>query len=136
MNADELDGLAELTRTIIGCAMKVSNTLGVGFIEKVYENALAVEVRRAGLAIEQQKPLQVVYEGVVVGSYMADAVVEGRVLLELKAAKAIDETHQAQLMNYLKATGLHIGLIINFGTSRLGIKRMVLRLPEREDEPS
>ena len=115
-----------LTEIIIGCAMKVSNTLGVGFLEKVYENALAVELRRAGLAAEQQKPISVAYEGVIVGDYCADIVVNVQVILELKAVKFIDDIHKAQLLNYLKATGLRVGLILNFGTPTLGIKRMVL----------
>lgn len=116
----------ELTQTIIGCAMVVSNKLGVGFLEKVYENALVIELKRAGLQVEQQKPTPVMYDDVLVGDYFADVVVNGEVILELKASKAIDEIHQAQLLNYLKATGLRVGLILNFGTPKLGIKRMVL----------
>jgi len=116
----------DVTEKIIGCAMKVSNTLGVGYLEKVYENALVVELARAGLVVEQQKPLKVTYEGVIVGDFAADIIVNGSVLLELKAAKIIDPTHQAQLLNYLRATGIKLGLILNFGTTRLGIKRMVL----------
>lgn len=114
-----------VTKEIIRCAIKVSNTLGIGFLEKVYENALVIELKRAGLAVEQQKSLSVLYEGEVVGEYMADVVVEELVILELKAAKAIDKIHQAQLINYLRATGIQTGLILNFGTPRLGIKRMV-----------
>ena len=116
----------ELTERIIACAMKVSNTLGVGFLEKVYENALLVELARSGLVVEQQKPIKVSYEGVIVGDFAADIIVNGSVVLELKTAKLIDEIHKAQLLNYLRATGLKVGLILNFGTSRLGIKRMVL----------
>jgi GxxExxY protein len=115
-----------ITEKIIGCAMKLSNTLGVGYLEKVYENALVVELARAGLSVEQQKPLKVTYEGVIVGDFAADIIVNGSVLLELKAAKLIDQTHQARLLNYLRATGIKIGLILNFGTSRPGIKRMML----------
>lgn len=116
----------QITGSIINCAMKVSNTLGAGFLEKVYENALAVELKKAGLKIEQQKKVSVKYDGVVVGDYTADIIVNDSVLLELKAARIIDEIHQAQLLNYLKATGLRLGLILNFGTPKLGIKRMVL----------
>jgi GxxExxY protein len=116
----------EVTERIIGCAIRVSNSLGVGFLEKVYENALVVELARAGLAVEQQKRIQVNYQCVIVGEFGADIVVNGSLSLELKAAKIIDPVHQAQLLNYLKATGLKIGLILNFGTPRLGIKRMVL----------
>ena len=128
MDTDEAewDRLNDMSQRIIRCAMKVSNTLGHGFAEKVYENALSFELRRAGLQVEQQASLTVHYEGVIVGEYVADIVVSGCILLELKAAKAIDETHQAQLLNYLRATGLRLGLILNFGTPRLGIKRMVV----------
>jgi GxxExxY protein len=123
MDTDEIN---ELTHLIIGCAMKVSNELGSGFLEKVYENALAIELRKQGLKVEQQKLLAVYYDGQVVGDYCADIIVNDCILLELKAAKAIDSTHQAQLLNYLKATSLQVGLIINFGTPRLQIKRMML----------
>lgn len=116
----------KITETIIGCAMAVSNTLGVGFLEKVYENALVFELQNAGLKVEQQKKIQVKYKGDIVGDYVADLIVSGSVLLEIKATKSIDEVHQAQLLNYLKVTGLDVGLILNFGTSKLGIKRMVL----------
>ena len=96
----------QLTKKIIGCAIKVSNTLGIGFLEKVYENAFVLELKRAGLSIEQQKPLSVFYEGEIVGEYLADVVIEGRVIVELKAVQAIDNLHQAQLLNYLRATGI------------------------------
>ena len=114
------------TERSIGCALRVSNALGVGFIEKVYENALVLELRRAGLKVEQQKPLQVFYGDVIVGEFAVDMLVNDSVRLELKAAKCIDEIHEAQLLNYLKASGLHLGLLLNFGMPRLGIKRMVL----------
>jgi GxxExxY protein len=115
----------KLTKTIIGCAFKVSNTLGCGFLEKVYENALAIEITKFGLKCEQQKPIPVTYRGFPVGDYYADILVEGQVILEIKAAKVIDESHQAQLINYLKASGIHRGLILNIGTTKLGYKRMV-----------
>ncbi|PIP71506.1 MAG: GxxExxY protein [Nitrospinae bacterium CG22_combo_CG10-13_8_21_14_all_47_10] len=114
------------TEFIIGCAMAVSNTLGVGFLEKVYENALILELKKAGMNVEQQKRISVKYNGEVVGEYVADILVEGCVLLEIKAVKEMNEIFQAQLLNYLKATGLGVGLILNFGTAKLGIKRMVL----------
>ncbi len=100
--------------------------MGAGFLEKVYENTLAIELRKADLEVEQQKKINVKCEGDVVGDYIADFVVNKSVLLEIKATKSIDKVHQAQLLNYLKATGLREGLVLNFGTSRLGIKRMVL----------
>jgi GxxExxY protein len=123
---DEFEDVNELTQRIIGCAMRVSSTLGVGFLEKVYENALVVELRLQGIDCQQQHALQVMYEGVVVGDFICDIVVEDRVVLELKSCRVIEDVHQAQLLNYLRATGVRVGLLLNFGTSRLGIKRMVL----------
>jgi GxxExxY protein len=115
----------KLTEIIIGCAFKVSNTLGCGFLEKVYENALVLELKEAGLKCEQQKPIPVIYHGRSVGDYFANILVESQVILEIKASKSIEDVYQAQLLNYLKATGLHRGLILNFGTLKLGFKRMV-----------
>jgi GxxExxY protein len=125
MNTDNLIIRDKLTETIIGCASKVSNTLGCGFLEKVYENALVIEIKISGLKCEQQKPIPVTYRGTIVGDYFADILVKGQVILEIKAAKAIDDSHQAQLLNYLKATSIHRGLILNFRTTKLGYKRMV-----------
>ncbi|MDP7058451.1 MAG: GxxExxY protein [Nitrospinaceae bacterium] len=115
-----------MTESIIQCATKISNALGAGFLEKVYENTLAIELRKADLEVEQQKKINVKYESDVVGGYIADFVVNKSVLLEIKATKSIDKVHQAQLLNYLKATGLRVGLVLNFGASRLGTKRVVL----------
>jgi GxxExxY protein len=116
----------QLTEIVIGKAFVVSNTLGVGYLEKVYENALALELREAGLKIELQKSIPVQYKGKVVGDYIADIIVDSILILEIKNARAIDASHEAQLLNYLKTTGIHYGLILNFGTSHLGIKRKVL----------
>jgi len=124
MSCDEGE-LNELTGEIIRCAFAVSNELGAGFLEKVYENALAHELRRARLAVEQQKGIQVLYDGVVVGEYAADLVVNGRVIVELKAVKAFDNVHFAQCLNYLKATGMEVCLLINFGVPKIEIKRFV-----------
>ena len=106
--------------------MKVSNALGAGFLEKVYENALVMELNKAELKAEQQKKIAVMYDGAVAGDYFADILVSNQVISEVKALKVIDESHQTQLLNYLKATGMRVGLLLNFGTSRMGIKRMVL----------
>ncbi len=114
------------TEKIISCGMKVSNTLGAGFLEKVYENALALELGKTSLKLEQQKRIAVTYENTVVGDYIADLVINDTVIVEVKAIKIIEEIHKAQLLNYLKATDYRVGLILNFGTSRMGIKRMVL----------
>jgi GxxExxY protein len=115
----------KITEKVIGCAMTVSNKLGVGFLEKVYENALVIELRKAGMKVEQQKPIPVYYDNQIVGDYYADIVVNDCVIVELKVAKAIDDIHKAQLLNYLKTTRTKVGLILNFGTKSLGIKRMV-----------
>ena len=115
----------EISHTINGCAFTVSNTLGVGFLEKVYENALAHEIRLAGLEVEQQRVIAVNYRDIVVGSYTADLLVAGCVLVELKVAKALDPTHVAQCLNYLKATGLRVCLLLNFGGPRVEMKRLV-----------
>lgn len=126
MNTDtrrlELDSITE---AIIGCAFTVGNTLGPGFLEKVYENALAHEIQKAGLRVGQQQSVVVTYDGLIVGEFVADLLVEDCVLVELKAAKAIDDSHTAQCINYLAATGLHVCLLINFGKPRVDIKRIV-----------
>jgi GxxExxY protein len=114
-----------MTEKVIGCAYRVANGLGPGFLEKVYENALAHELRKAGIAVEQQKRVLVLYDGIVVGDYVADLLVEEVVLVELKAAKALDEVHLAQCLNYLRGASLRIGLLINFGTARIEVKRVV-----------
>lgn len=116
----------DTTRRIIGCAYTVANALGTGFLEKIYENALALEMRAAGLAVEQQHALSVWYRDTVIGSHTADLLVEGRVLVELKAAKSIDDVHCAQCIHYLKATGLPVCLLLNFGTTKVQVKRFVL----------
>ena len=127
MNADA-SRLNKLMETIIGYAFRVANSLGIGFLEKVYENALAHELRKSGLAVEQQKPIDVWYDGVIVGVYFADLFVESLIPLELKTAKAIDDIHLAQVLNQLKASKLELGLLFNFGTPKLGIKRVVNNL--------
>jgi GxxExxY protein len=105
----------ELTSEIINAFYTVYNSLGYGFLEKVYENALIHELNQRDLRVQQQKPIKVYYDDVVAGEYFADLLVENKVIVELKAAKAISEGHKAQLINYLKATGIEVGLILNFG---------------------
>jgi len=122
----DFSDLNPVTEKIIGCAFTVSNTLGAGFLEKVYENALALELQKAGLMVVQQHPIQVWYAGVVVGEFFADLLVQDRVVVEIKAVKAFDEAHWAQCLNYLKATGLRMCLLLNFGKPHLEIKRIVL----------
>ena len=109
----------------MGCAYTVSNTLGIGFVEKVYENALAHTTRKSGLSVIQQYPIKVAYDGIVVGEFAADLLVENRVLVELKAVSMLKEEHTAQALNYLRATGLEICLLINFGRPKVEIKRLL-----------
>ena len=117
--------LEELTYQINGAIFEVNKVLGSGFLEKVYENALLMELRRRGLNAEAQVPIQVSYKAEVVGEYFADIVVENNVVLELKAVQHLDKVHEAQILNYLKATGYKVGLLINFTHPRAEIKRFV-----------
>lgn len=127
MDADDL-GINEISERVIGCAFRVLNALGPGFLEKVYENAMVHELRKAGLVVAQQQGVTVVYDGIVVGEYAVDLLVEGRIVVELKAIKALDSAHAAQCINYLKATGLQLCLLLNFGKARLEIRRLALGL--------
>jgi GxxExxY protein len=116
--------LNEISEKVIGCAYTVSNQMGSGFLEKVYENALSHELRKVGMKTEQQKRLTVHYDGVLVGEYIADLIIEDMVLVEIKSAKSLDSAHMAQCLNYLKATGLTLCLLINFGNPRVAIQRI------------
>ncbi len=116
--------LNSITERVIGAAFQVGNALGTGFLEKVYENALSHESRKRRLRVEQQRRLEVFYDGVVVGQFVADMVVDDCVIAEIKAVKSIDDAHRAQCLNYLAATGLPICLLINFG-NRVEVKRIV-----------
>jgi len=122
----------DLTYAINGAVYEVSRTLGFGFLEKVYENALLVELRKRGLRAESQVPIKVGYKGEVVGEYFADILVENKVVIELKTVEHLDKIHEAQLLNYLKATGITVGLLVNFRHPKAIIKRMVLNLEEEE----
>jgi GxxExxY protein len=106
---------SDLTEKIIKAFYKVYNTLGFGFLEKVYENAMFIELRNMGLFVEKQRRVKVFYEGNLVGDYCADLAVEEKVIVELKAAEALCEDHEFQLINYLKATEIEVGLLLNFG---------------------
>lgn len=105
----------ELSSNIISCFYKVYNTLGFGFLEKVYEYALLIELTKSGLFVERQKPIKVHYEEKIVGEYFADIIIENKIILELKAAESLIEEHELQLINYLKATDIELGLLLNFG---------------------
>ncbi len=116
----------ELTYLINGAVYEVNRVLGGGFLEKIYEKALLVEFHKRGLKAEAQIPITVKYKGQVVGEYFADIVVEGQVILELKAIEQLQKIHEAQLLNYLKATGFKIGLLINFKYPKAEIKRFIV----------
>ena len=115
----------QLTQTVIRCAFAVSNTTGCGFLEKVYENALAHELRKAGLHVQQQHGITVYYDGEAVGDYTADLLVEGILLVELKAIKGFDDIHVAQCLNYLRAPRLRLCLLMNFGKPKVEVRRIV-----------
>jgi GxxExxY protein len=125
MTEDEYN---KITERIINCAFIVSNTLGVGFLEKVYENAMFIELQKVNLDTKQQFPIKVYYENICVGDYYADLLVNDEIIIELKTVKAIEEIHIAQLLNYLKATNKKVGLILNFAKPKVEIKRMVNKL--------
>lgn len=114
----------DLTSQIISCFYKVYNKLGFGFLEKVYENSLLIELNRNGLKVERQKPINVYYDDKLVGEYFADLIVEDKVIIELKAADSLIEEHELQLINYLKATEIEVGLLLNFG-KKPEIKRKI-----------
>ena len=112
-----------VSERILGCAYAVANSLGPGFLEKVYENALAHELRKAGLTVIQQQGIEVHYDGVLVGDFVADLVVDGRMIVELKACQELSDAHVAQCLNYLKATGLPVCLLLNFGKAKVEVRR-------------
>jgi GxxExxY protein len=123
----------DITYAINGAVFEVNNILGPGFLEKVYENALLVELKKRGLKAKNQVPITVSYKGEAVGDYVADLLVEEKVIVELKTVENLDGAHEAQLLNYLKATSLHVGLLVNFKHKKADIKRMVLDLPEKDE---
>jgi GxxExxY protein len=116
----------KITEKIIGSAYTVSNSLGCGFLEKVYENALAHELGKSSFKVLQQHPIKVYYDNVIVGEYIADLFIEDCVIVEIKALKGLEQTHISQCLNYLKATNIKIGLLINFGKPKVEIKRVAL----------
>ena len=116
---------SELTEKIIGAAFEVHNELGWGFLEKVYENALIAELRDRQIAVIPQPEIPVRYKGKTIGLYNGDLLVAGEVLVEIKALSALNTVHEQQILHYLKATGIKVGLLLNFGTQRLQIKRLV-----------
>jgi GxxExxY protein len=124
MDRVRLDGM---TRRIIGAAQTVSSKLGDGFLEKVYENALGLELRRAGMGVEHQRPFAVYYDGIVVGDYVPDLVVDNEIIVELKTVTVLERVHRLQCINYLRATNLRVCLLMNFGRRRLEVRRIVMK---------
>ena len=127
--------LSELTEKIIGCAYEVSNALGSGFPEIVYEKALHHQTIKTGLQSERQFQMKVLFDGILVGEFFADLLVEEKVLVEIKAVRTLDELHTAQVMNYLKASGMPICLLINFGRPKIEIRRFVPYDVWKENQP-
>lgn len=115
----------ELVYQVVGCAMRVHRELGYGFLEKVYENAFMVALKKEGIKAQQQSPILVYFDVETVGEYFADILVENKIILELKTVEKVANAHHAQLLNYLKATGIRLGLLINFGPQKLEYKRFV-----------
>jgi GxxExxY protein len=127
---DEQDGRLKheaITEAIIGCAFEVINELGVGFLESVYEKAMVVSLVQRGLRVAEQHPIKVLFRNACVGEFVADLLVEEKVIVELKAVKALLPEHVAQTINYLNATGIEVALLINFGNPRLEYKRLTRR---------
>ncbi len=123
----------DVTYAINGAVFEVNRVLGPGFLEKVYENALLVELRKQGLKAESQVPIKVSYKENAVGDYIAGILVEKMVIVEIKTVEKLDKIHEAQLLNYLKATGIQVGILVNFRHAKAQIKRMVLNLPKGHD---
>ena len=116
----------ELSYAVVGMAMKVHRELGPGFLEKVYENALMVLFRNEQIQAEQQSPIKVFFQNEIVGNYIADILVDNKIILELKTVEKITDVHTAQALNYLKATGLHLAIILNFHSQSLEYERIIL----------
>ena len=113
-----------LTRLIIGCCFRVANELGPGFLERIYENALAYELRKAKVKVVQQQGIEVYYDGVNMGNYEADLIVDGCVIIEVKAVQALDNAHVAQCLNYMRGTRLVTCLLVNFGKAKIQVRRL------------
>lgn len=116
----------DLTERIIKLSIEAHKTLGPGFMESVYENALIYEMKKEGLKFEEQKVITIPYKGTVIGEHRLDVVVEDKIIVELKAVKNFEDIHMAQIISYMKASGKRVGLLLNFGKKRLEIKRVVL----------
>jgi len=125
----------DLAGIVIGLAMKVHSTLGAGFLESVYHKALAYELKKAGLPFEIEKPLKVYYEDIVAGEFVADLVVKNELIVELKAVQKLATAHEVQTVNYLVATGIDTGLLLNFGADRLEFKKKFRLMKTKGEQP-
>ena len=123
----------DLTYQINGAIFEVNRILGSGYLEKVYENALLIELHERGLKAESQVPIRIKYKSKIAGDYIADILVEEKVIIELKAVEKLTKLHEAQLLNYLKATGINLGILVNFQNKKADIKRLVLELAEEQE---
>ena len=125
----------EITEKIIKCCYNVYNKMGFGFLESVYEKCLLIELSKAGLKFENQKPINVFYDGKPVGQFVADILVEDVIIVELKSVQQLAKVHEAQLVNYLVATDKPVGLLINFGEEKVQVKRKIKSLKDLNDNP-
>ena len=123
MKEPDIITIGQLITEVIECAKRIRRQLGPGFLEKVYKNAMVVELRKLKLNFETEKLIQVLYDGIVVGEYRTDIIVEGKLILELKATQDLSIANEVQLVNYLTSTGIDDGLLINFGSDKLQFKR-------------
>ena len=126
---DFIESYKDVTEKIIGCAFQVYNKMGFGFLESVYQNCLLIELRKTGLRVESPKQIAVFYEGESVGDFVADMVVGGEIVVELKSVRQLAKAHEVQLVNYLVAINKPVGLLINFGELKVDVKRKIKQLP-------
>lgn len=124
----------QITQKIIGCAYRVYNRMGFGFLESVYEKCMLIELAKAGLKVESQKPITVRYDSEIVGEFIADLLVEDAVIVELKSVRSLAKIHEAQLVNYLVATGRDVGLLLNFGEQKVEVKRKIKTLEKTPED--
>ena len=118
---------SDITESILECGFEISNELGIGFLESVYENALIIALRQKGMRVDQQVPLSVSFRGEPIGRFQIDLLFDHQVIVELKAAKSLAPEHQMQILNYLRASGLPVALLMNFGTPKLEYRRFANR---------
>lgn len=124
----------KLTRQIIGCAYAVYNQLGSGFLESVYQRSMLIELQKIGLDAQNEEPIRVHYDGQVVGEFRADLMIQSKVIVELKAIETLVKAHEVQVVNYLRATGVEVGLLLNFGPTEVQVRRLTKTAPKNRDQ--